>query len=84
MPYLVKVIKHMKSKNIKIIIIEPYYPAKSAELVAENTGAIVVPLATEVGGQDGVDDYFTLFDYNVNKLIEAFKQAGIEPKHLSN
>lgn len=82
--YLVKVIKHMKSKNIKIIMIEPYYPAKSAALVAKNTGAIVVPLAPEVGGQEGVDDYFALFDYNINKLIEAFKQVGIEPKHSSN
>ncbi|MFQ5710039.1 MAG: metal ABC transporter substrate-binding protein, partial [bacterium] len=82
--YLVKVIKNMKRKNIKIIIIEPYYPAKSADLVAKNTGAIVVPLAPEVGGQPGVDDYFKLFDYNINKLIEAFNQVGIEPKHSSN
>ena len=79
-----KVINEMKRKNIKIIIIEPYYPAKSAELVAKNTGAIVVPLAPEVGGQPGVDDYFKLFDYNINKLIEAFKEVGIEPKHSSN
>ncbi|MFQ5864761.1 MAG: metal ABC transporter substrate-binding protein [bacterium] len=82
--YLVKVINHMKSKKIKIIIIEPYYPTKSAELVAKNTGAIVVPLAPEVGGQPGVDDYFKLFDYNINKIIEAFKKVGIEPKHSSN
>lgn len=82
--YLVKVINHMKSKNIKIIILEPYYPAKSADLVARNTGAIVVSLAPEVGGQPGVDDYFQLFDYNVNKLIEAFKKVGIEPMHPSN
>ncbi|MFQ6115188.1 MAG: metal ABC transporter substrate-binding protein [bacterium] len=82
--YLVKVINNMKSKNIKIIIIEPYYPTKSAELVAKNTDAIVVPLAPEVGGQPGVDDYFALFDYNINELIEAFKEVGIEPKHSSD
>ncbi|MFQ5677179.1 MAG: metal ABC transporter substrate-binding protein [bacterium] len=82
--YLVKVINDMKSRNIKIIIIEPYYPTKSAELVARNTGAIVVPLAPEVGGQPGVDDYFQLFDYNVHQLIEAFKKVGIEPIHSSN
>jgi len=82
--YLVQVIKAMKSKNIKIIIIEPYYPTKSAELVARNTGAIVVPIASEVGGQPGVDDYFQLFDYDVNELIKAYKKAGIEPMHSSN
>ncbi|MFQ5824123.1 MAG: metal ABC transporter substrate-binding protein [bacterium] len=82
--YLVKVINHMKSKNIKIIIIEPYYPSKSAELVAKNTGAEVVELTPEVGGEPGVDDYFKLFEYNLKKLIEAFQKVGIEPKHLSH
>ncbi len=82
--YLVQVINQMKSKKIKIIIIEPYFPTKSAELVAKNTGAVVVELAPEVGGQPDVDDYFTLFDYNINKLIEAFKDVGIVPNHTSN
>ena len=79
--YLVQVIKNMKSKDIRIIIIEPYFPPKSAQLVARNTGAELVELAPEVGGQPGVDDYFALFEYNINKLIEAFKKTGIEPKH---
>ena len=37
-----------------------------------------------LGGHPGVDDYFKLFDTNINKLIEAFKKAGVEPKPLSN
>ncbi|RMD94979.1 MAG: zinc ABC transporter substrate-binding protein [Calditrichaeota bacterium] len=82
--YLVKVIRDMKKRGIKIIIKEPYYPPKSSQLVAKNTGAIVVELAPMVGGMPGADDYFSLFDYNINKLIEAFKKAGIEPKHTSN
>lgn len=82
--YLVSVIQDMKSKNVKIIIIEPYFPTKSAELVAKNTGAIVVEMASEVGAQPGVDTYFDMFDYNVNKLIEAFKQMGITPEHSTN
>lgn len=82
--YLVKVINKMKNKNIKIIIIEPYFPKKSAELVAEHTGAVLVELAPEVGGQPGVDGYFKVFDFNINKLIEAFREVGVEPKPLSN
>ncbi len=82
--YIAKVINEMKNKNIRIIIIEPYYPPKSAELVAKNTGAVLVELAPEVGGQPGVDDYFKLFDTNINKLIEAFKEVGVEPKPFSN
>ena len=82
--YLVKVINHMKSKDIKIIIVEPYFPTRSAELVANNTGARVVELAPSVGGYPEVDDYFKLFDYNINKLIEAFQEVGIEPTNSSN
>ncbi len=82
--YLVKVIEQMKAKKIKIIIIEPYFSKKSAELVAKHAGAVVVELAPEVGGQPGVDDYFKLFDSNINKLIEAFKEVGVEPKPFSN
>ena len=82
--YLASVIEQMKAKNIKIIIIEPYFPKKSAELVAKNTGAEIIELAPMVGGEPAVDDYLKLFDYNFSKLIEAFKKVGIEPRHLSN
>ncbi len=78
--HLVRVIKTMKQNNIRVIIIEPYYSKKSAELVAAKTGAVVVELAGSVGAEPGIDDYFDLFEYNINKLIDAFKQAGIQPR----
>ncbi len=78
--HLVRVIKAMKQNNIRVIIIEPYYSKKSAELVAAKTGAVVVELAGSVGAEPGIDDYFDLFEYNINKLIDAFKQAGIQPR----
>ncbi len=72
---LVKVIGEIKREDIKVIISSPYFTTESADLVARQTNAKVVVLATSVGAEDEIKDYFDLFNYNVNKLAEAFKQA---------
>lgn len=74
--YLVEVIKIMSEQNVKVIIISPYYSKKSSELVASKVGGEVVELASSVNGFPEVKDYFGLFDYNINKLIEAFRRNG--------
>jgi len=68
---LVKIINEVKSRNIKILINSPYFSSSSPEVVARNTGIQIVPLATMTGGYDGIKDYFDLFDYNINKLVQA-------------
>ncbi len=70
---LVKVINEIKQNNIKLIITSPYFSTKSADVVARQTGAKVVVLATSVGAEDEIEDYFDLFQYNVNKIIQALK-----------
>ncbi|MBI1807261.1 MAG: zinc ABC transporter substrate-binding protein [Ignavibacteria bacterium] len=70
---LVKVIGEIKRENIKVIISSPYFTTESADLVARQTGAKVVVLATSVGAEEHIKTFFDLFDYNVNKLVEAFK-----------
>ena len=70
---LLKVIGEIKRENIKVIISSPYFTTESADLVARQTGATVVVLATSVGAEDNIKNYFDLFDYNINKLVEAFK-----------
>jgi len=77
--HLVRVIRTMKEKDIRVIIIEPYYSKKAAELVAAKTGAVLVELAGSVGAEPEIKDYFDLFEYNINRLIEAFQKAGIKP-----
>jgi zinc/manganese transport system substrate-binding protein len=72
---LVKVISIMEKENIKVIINSPYFQAESAELVARKTEGIVVTLATSVGAFDSIKNYYDLFDYNIQKLIEAFKEG---------
>lgn len=77
--YLVQVIKSMKQNDVRIIIIAPYYSKSSSELVASRTDAEVVELATSVEAEPEIHDYFELFDYNLNKLLEAFNRKGIHP-----
>jgi zinc/manganese transport system substrate-binding protein len=70
---LIKVIGEINRENIKVIISSPYFTAESADLVARQTEAKVVVLATSVGAEEGIKDYFDLFDYNINALVEALK-----------
>ena len=73
---LVKVIGEIKRENIKVIITSPYFTTESADLVARQTGANVVVLATSVGAEDEIKSYVDLFEYNVGKLVEAFSTSS--------
>lgn len=70
---LVKVIKEIKANNIKVIISSPYFTTSSSDVVAKQTGAKELTLATSVGGFDSVKDYFGLFDYNIDQLTAVLK-----------
>jgi ABC-type Zn uptake system ZnuABC Zn-binding protein ZnuA len=66
-----EVIQLIKAKNIKVIATSPYFDKKVPESIARQTGAQVVTLASSVGGVEGADDYFSLFDENLRRLTEA-------------
>ena len=70
---LVKIISEVKANNIKVIITSPYFSASSSDVVARQTSAKTLVLATSVGAFDEVKNYFDLFDYDINKLVEALK-----------
>lgn len=70
---LVSVINEVQNKNIPVLINSPYFSSKSPEVVARNTGIEIVKLATMTGGYEEIDNYFELFDYNINTLVEALE-----------
>jgi ABC-type Zn uptake system ZnuABC Zn-binding protein ZnuA len=70
---LVKVIKEIKANNIKVIISSPYFSTSSSDVVAKQTGAKELTLATSVGAFDSIKNYFDLFDYNIDHLIATLK-----------
>lgn len=68
---LAKIIGIIKRDRIGVIITSPYFTTESADLVARNTGAKVVTLATSVGATNDIKTYTDLFDHNVRQLLTA-------------
>jgi ABC-type metal ion transport system, periplasmic component/surface adhesin len=70
---LVKIISEVKSNAIKVIISSPYFTTSSSEVVSKQTGAKTIVLGTSVGAFDNIKDYFDLFDYDIDKLIQGLE-----------
>ncbi|MBI3261855.1 MAG: zinc ABC transporter substrate-binding protein [Acidobacteria bacterium] len=69
-------IQEMKRQNIKVILMEPYFDAKTPNAVARETGGRVLVLPPSVGGVKEVKTYFDLFDYDLKLLVSAIKAAA--------
>jgi ABC-type Zn uptake system ZnuABC Zn-binding protein ZnuA len=71
--HTLEIINLLKDQKIRVILMEPYFDRKTPDFIAEKTGAKVVVMYPSVGGKAGLDDYFKLFDYDLNELIKALK-----------
>jgi ABC-type Zn uptake system ZnuABC Zn-binding protein ZnuA len=73
--HTVELVNLMKRENVKIELIEPYFDLKTPDSIASMTGGKVVVMMPSVGGKPEITDYFKLFDYDINLLIQAFQQV---------
>jgi len=69
-------INEMKRQNVKLVLVEPYFDLKTPNAVGRETGAEVLVMPPSVGGTKDVSDYFKLFDYDINLLVNAIKKSG--------
>jgi zinc/manganese transport system substrate-binding protein len=69
-------INEMKRQNVKLVLVEPYFDLKTPNAIGRETGAQVLVMPPSVGGVKEVGDYFKLFDYDVNLVVEAIKKSG--------
>ena len=69
-------INEMKRQNVKLVLVEPYFDLKTPQSIGRATGAQVLVMPPSVGGVKDVPDYFKLFDYDINLLIDAIKKSG--------
>jgi len=71
--HTIELIGLMKRENCKVILVEPYFDLKTPYSIARETGGKVVQYLPSVGGEKDVTDYFTLFDYDIGLLTQAFQ-----------
>ena len=69
-------INEMKRQNVKLVLVEPYFDMKTPMAIGRDTGAQVLVMPPSVGGTKDVPDYFKLFDYDINLLVDAIKKSG--------
>jgi ABC-type Zn uptake system ZnuABC Zn-binding protein ZnuA len=70
--HLAEVITRMKQDKVHVILVEPYLNRRTAEAVAEKTGATVVDVTQFPGGVKGTEGgYIQMMDYNVTAIAKA-------------
>ena len=73
--HTIDLINDMKAKNVKIIMVEPYFDLKTPNSIARETGAKVLVMAPSVGAEKEITDYVSLFDYDVKLLAAALRET---------
>jgi zinc/manganese transport system substrate-binding protein len=68
--HIAHLVPQAKEAGVKLILLEPYRPRRSAEQLGEAIGARVVILPDKSGATADAKDYFALFDSIVNKLAK--------------
>lgn len=71
--HLAALILSARREGVRVIVMEPFYDRKTADVVASKTGARVLVLPSSVGGVKGVDDYAGLIRHNVRQLAAALR-----------
>ena len=70
--HTLELITNMKRDNIKLVLVEPYFDLRTPNSIAEKTGGQVLTMMPSVGGTKEITNYFQLFDYDINLLVNAF------------
>jgi len=69
-PHLAEVMQTMTARKIHVVLVEPFQSRKTAEAVAERTGAVVVDVCQFPGGLPGTqNDYIALMDADVKAIV---------------
>jgi zinc/manganese transport system substrate-binding protein len=69
--HVADVAREMKQDGVKVILTESYRSKRFSDLLARQSGGVVVPIPAGVGGERGANDYFSAMDMIVNRLAGA-------------
>lgn len=70
---ITKIIELIKSKNVKVIAMEPYFDKRIPNKIAESTGAKVITLYPSIGGKNKDESYQEWLSGNIKSLVEQIK-----------
>jgi zinc/manganese transport system substrate-binding protein len=71
--HTLEIINLIQAEKIPVILVEPYFDRKTPDSIAAKTGATVVTFYPSVGGTPQLKDYFALFDYDIDALVNALQ-----------
>ncbi|MGC3999596.1 MAG: metal ABC transporter substrate-binding protein [Anaeromyxobacter sp.] len=71
--HLAELVQLAQQKGVKAIVVENYYDTRSSEVVARHSGAKVVQIPGDVGGEPGITDYPKYLDALVTRITGALR-----------
>lgn len=71
--HLAELVGVVRREGVKAIAVENYYDTRSAEVVARHSGAKIVQIPGDVGGEPGVDTYEKYIGTIVSRLAGALR-----------
>ena len=72
--HLLSLVDTFKEKDVRVILQEPFYSLKAAQMISSRMGAKIVVCPNCVNGGDGCGDYFKMMDNLVVKLSDALSK----------
>jgi zinc/manganese transport system substrate-binding protein len=69
--HVADVAREMKQSGVKVILTESYRSRRFSDLLARQSGGVVVAIPGGVGGERGASDYFATMDLIINRLSSA-------------
>lgn len=70
--HLRALVERIRTQDIRLLIMEPFYERRSATYLAEQTGIKVAVLPQSVGAEPGIKTYLDLFD----AIVEVLTKSG--------
>ncbi|HZN62248.1 MAG TPA: metal ABC transporter substrate-binding protein [Planctomycetota bacterium] len=74
--HLIELVATMKAKKARLIVVENFQESAKPRRVAEESGAVVVTVPAQPGGEEGTEAYVAFIDRVVSKLVDGLKSSG--------
>lgn len=71
--HLVDLAAAIRERKARLILVENFQSFSAPRKVASETGAVVVSIPAQPGGEPGTESYFDFIDHVVSKLVEGLK-----------